>query len=156
MLIWSNAQAAANDELNISEAGLYDSADIHDWVELPFSSEEGNVQRFCCKSFNLDTLPAQNAGLTGAIRGSVSVAGATAGQPIGIRFPVSMRTAPTFTFYNPSAANAFVRNTTAGSDATATAGANIGNQGADITFTGIAAWTVAQSVAVHYLAQSEL
>lgn len=77
--------------------------------------------------------------------------------PIGIRFPVHMRAAPTtLTFYNPSAANAFVRNTTAGSNATATASANVAASGMDATFTGIAAWTVAQSVALHYTADAEL
>ncbi len=53
-------------------------------------------------------------------------------------------------------ANAFARNTTAGTDATATAGASLGTDGGDITFTGLAAWTVAQAVSIHYTANAEL
>jgi len=155
-VIWTDSQLAVNDELNISEAGLFDGPDVVDWIPLPLPLEMRRCQRFYHKSFDIDVAPAQNVGLTGAVRGYVSVAGAVASQPIGIRYPVPMRAAPTLTFFNPSAANAFTRNTTAGSDATATSGSTIGNQGSDIFFTGIAAWTVAQAVAVQYTADAEL
>lgn len=156
VMVWTDGQLAINDELNIAEAGVYDGADAQDWVELPIADEFSSCQRFCHKTGDVDVLMAQSMGLTGALRGYVSVAAAVAAQPIGVRYPVPMRAAPTFTFYNPSAANAFVRNTTAGSDATATAAANVGNQGCDVQFTGIAAWTVAQAVAVQYLATAEI
>ena len=157
VMLFSNSQIAVADGIRISECSLTDGYETQDWSPEAYSSELVRCQRFLCKSFNIDTAPAQNAGLVGVVRGHVSVAGATANQPIGIRFPGPMRVAPTCTFYNPSAANAFVRNTTAGSDATATAiGGTAGESGLDIFFTGIAAWTVAQAVAVHFLADAEV
>jgi hypothetical protein len=154
-VIYTNGQPAALDELNISEVQLNDGAEIMDWSRDTYAGSLQACQRYYSKSFNADTLPAQSVAV-GALRGYVSVAGATAGQPLGIRFPQPMRAAPTLTFYNPAAANAFVRNTTAGTDATATASANMGEEGGDITFTGIAAWTVAQAVQVQYSADAEL
>lgn len=156
VMIWSNSQLAATNGFALGQASLTDGFEIQNWSPLPIQQELARAQRYYCKSFSVDTLPA-TAVAVGAVRGSVAVAGATAGQPIGIRYPVPMRAAPTtFTFFNPAAANAFVRNTTAGSDATATASANAGDQGADVTFTGIAAWTVAQALAVHFTADAEI
>jgi len=156
VVIWSDSQVAATNGVAISEVSLTDGFEIQTWSPQSVAVELARVQRFYCKSFNVDTLPATAVAI-GAVRGYVSVAGATAGQPLGIRYPVPMRAAPTtFTFFNPAAANAFVRNTTAATDATATASANAGDQGADVTFTGIAAWTVAQAVAVHFTADAEL
>lgn len=156
VMIWSDSQVAATNGVALAEACLVDGFEIQTWSPQPMETELIRVQRFYCKSFSVDTLPAQSVAIGGE-RGAVSVAGATAGQPIGIRFPVSMRAAPTtLTFFNPAAANAFVRNTVAGTDATATASANVGDSGMDITFTGIAAWTVAQAVQVQYTADAEI
>ena len=156
VLVYGDSQFAAAAGINISQVSLVDGYEIQAWSPQTIEEELQKVQRFYSKSFNVDTAPAQSVA-TGALRGHVSVAGATAGQPIGLRFPVPMRAAPgTLTFYNPAAANAFVRNTTAGTDATATASANIGENGGDITFTGIAAWTVAQAVQIQFSADAEL
>lgn len=155
VVIWSDSQVVLTNGVAIGEISLTDGFEIQTWSPLPTSDELARCQRFYCKSFSVDTLPATAVAL-GAVRGYVSVIAAAAGQPLGVRFPVAMRAAPVFTFFNPAAANAFVRNTTAGSDATATAGANIGDQGADVTFTGIAAWTVAQAVAVQFVADAEI
>lgn len=156
-VIFTNGQPAATDELNVSEVRLRDGEEIMDWSDDLIVIEYAKILRTYVKSFNVDTAPAQNVGLPGAVRGSVSVAGATAGQPIGVRFPAPARNgAGTYTFFNPSAANALVRNTTAGTDATATTVANASEQGIDVNFTGIAAWTVAQSVAIHYTADNEI
>lgn len=159
-IIFTDSQFSVADRLEVTEFGLYDGTEIRDWAEKLRTQELANCQRMYCKSFPLETAPAQNAGLTGAARGYVSVAGATAGQPMGARFPAgSIRGiigSPLFTFFNPSAANAFARNTTAGTDATATAAANASDSGFDITFTGIAAWTVAQAMAVHWTCDNEI
>jgi len=158
VLIWSNGQITnTTGTLSVSQVSLTDGMAIQDWAPFDYSEELIRCQRYYCKSFNVDTAPAQNAGLAGAMRGHVSVAGATANQPIGVRFPVAMRVAPTTTtFYNPSNADAFVRNTTAGTNATATAASTPAENGMDVFFTGLAAWTVAQAVAVHYSADADL
>jgi hypothetical protein len=141
----------------MSEVTLTDGQAIQDWAPQAYQQELARVQRFYAKSFNIDTLPAQNVGIAGSVRGHVNIAGAVAAQVMGARFPVPMRIAPTtITFYNPSAANAFVRNTAAGTDATATASANAAEQAMDITFTGIAAWAVGAATAVHYTADAEI
>jgi len=155
-IIFSHNQLTANDELNVSEFGIYDGEHIMDWGRDIQAIEFAKCLRTYAKSFNVDVAPAQNAGLLGAIKGWVSVAGAVSAIDAAIRFPVPMRAAPAMTFFNPSAANAFLRNTTAATDATATSGTNISEQGAEVTATGLAAWTVAQSTAVHYTADSNI
>lgn len=156
VMVWTNEQIAAN-SFSISQVSLTDGYAIQDWAPLNVGAELARVQRFYAKSFNVDTLPAQNVGLVGSQRGHVNVAGATAGQVLGVRWPVALRAAPTtIVFFNPSAANAFVRNTTGGTDATATASANTGENAMDVTFTGIAAWAVGGALAVHYTADAEL
>jgi len=157
VVIWSDSQIAATNGVAVAEVSLTDGFEVQDWQPQSIQEELDRVERMYSKSFGTDTLPAQNAGLAGAVRGHVSVAGTVAGQPIGLRFRTRLRSAaPTFVFFNPSAANAFTRNTTAGTDATATAAANTSDGSSDITFTGIAAWTVAQAVAVHYTADAEI
>lgn len=157
VVVFTDSQFAVADNFSMSEVGLYDGTEVRDWAERMQVSQLLNCQRYFSKSFSVDVAPAQNVGLVGAQRGYVSVAAAVAGQPIGVDFPAGMRGGTaTFVFYNPSAGNAFVRNTTAGSDATATASANAGDSGFDITFTGIAAWTVAQACAIHWTCDNEI
>lgn len=156
-VIWSNSNAS--NAFNITQATLTDGPAIQTWAPKSIQQEFKRVQRFYQKSFPLNVAPAQNAGLAGAVRGHVSAAGATANQPIGFRLTERLRYAvavPT-TYFNPAAANAFVRNTTAGSDATA-----LGAPGSNVDlyveslFTGIAAWTICQAIAVHFVASREL
>lgn len=157
IVIVSNNQVATTNGIALSQVSLTEGMAVQDWAPLSVEEELERVQRYYAKSFPLLIAPAQNAGTTGAVRGYVSVAGATANQPIGVRFPVPLRITPTaMTFYNPSAANAFTRNTTAATDATATTMSTPSESGTDIFFTGIAAWTVGQAVAVHYTADVEL
>lgn len=157
VMIWTDNQVVATNGFAVSQVSLTDGYETQNWVPLSYDSELRRVLRYYCKSFNIDTAPATNAGLAGAVRGHVSVAAAVAGQPIGVRFPVAMRAAPTtITFYNPSAANAQVRNTTGAVDHTATTSANVGDRGMDCTSTGNAGGTVAQALAIHYSADAEL
>lgn len=157
VVVYTDSQFVAADVLKMSEVGIYDGPEIRQWATRAQGLDQMKCQRYYAKSFNIDTLPAQNAGLAGSVRGWVSIAGAVAGVHGGIRFPVPMRVAPaTLVFFNPSAANAFLRNTTAATDATATSGTSTSEQGVEVTATGLAAWTVAQSAAVHYTADAEL
>lgn len=157
-VLWSDNQLAVNDELNVSECGLWDGEHINDWVREDVALELLRCQRYYFKTFNPDVAPAQNAGMQGAMRGNVNVAGAVSGEHVHIRFPVQMREAPVsqLVFYNPSAANAFMRNITAGTDATATGSSLPSNNALHIAGTGLAAWTVGQSVAVHMAVGAEL
>jgi hypothetical protein len=157
LVFWSNGQLAANDELNIAEVGVYDGYEIRDWFPRIQGDQFARCQRYYCKSFAPDTAPVQNGGVAGAIRTMVATAAAvTTSSTLGVRFPVSMVKAPTLTFYNPAAANAFMRNIPAATDATATSAANTTTEGTDVNATGIAAWTVGQELKVHYAADASL
>jgi hypothetical protein len=157
VVVFTDSQfTATTDTFYLSEVDLHLGTHYQLWQEPNYSFEHLTCQRYYTKSFGLAVLPAQNAGLSTAVIGTVSVAGASAGQPIVTRYAALMRVAPTLTFYNPSNADAFVRNTTRSTNATATAGANGNATGTDITFTGIAAWTVGDIVRVHYSGEAEI
>jgi hypothetical protein len=149
--------------LAVSQPSLTVGEAIQEWRCLSMAAEIARSQRFLSSSFS-PTSPTgagarQLAGLAGSVRGYVNAGGTASGQILPIRFPVEMRAAPTITLYNPSAANAFVRNTQEATDATASATANIGTTGADVTFTGRGgggSWDIGDPVAVHYLANAEI
>ena len=159
VVITTDAQAQVGDELLVAQAGLYAGTELVAWQGEPIAQTIQRCQRYYCKTFNLDQAPVANAGLLGALRSSIKIAGAVTTSWAGTewRFPVRMRAAPQLTFYNPSlAASAFVKNITAGSNATATSAANIGDMSAHINCTGLAAWTVGQDSVVHITADAEL
>ncbi len=122
--------------------------------------ELARCQRFYWKSFDHQVTPAQNAGLTGAVRAIASAAGAVTQRFFG-RLPVPMQprtgpnSVPTFTTYNPAAANAQVRNVTDGADLSATAISGDANQFI-VTATGTAGTAVGEELAVHVTADAEL
>lgn len=167
-LIWTE-QFIPN-SLDWTTAGMYITAPsltvgeaIPEWTSQSMADELRRCQRFMCTSFNptIDSnlVPGQNRGVAGAVKGIANAGGAAAGQVLPIVFPTQMRIPPTITTYNPSAANAFVRNLRRAADAAATATANIDTRGADVTFTGIGgggAWTAGDAVAVHYSADAEI
>jgi hypothetical protein len=156
-VIFTNGQPAANDELNIAEVSLTDGPEIMDWSPRLSSEEFDECLRFYAKTFPVATAPAQSAGVAGAIRDCVAIAGAVAtSMTAQWWFPRQMRAAPTMTFFNPSAANAFVRNVPAATDATVTAAANTTADVADINCTGLAGWTVGQELKVHATADAEI
>lgn len=156
VLVWTDGQPAALDELNVAEAGFYDGADIVDWIAQPQVSELNRCWRFYQKSFPLATVPAQNAGLAGAWRGGAANAGAVAIVHGFIQFVTWMRAAPTIVLFNPAAANAFLRYIITPSDATATSATQVTERGTEVTATGLAAWIAGGGVAVHYTADAEI
>jgi hypothetical protein len=78
-----------------------------------FGTELLKCQRYYVKTFPYATAPAQNAGVTAALC-HYSQAAVTSGNQW--QFPVPMRSAPTITTYNPSAANANWRDATNAAD----------------------------------------
>lgn len=158
LMIWTDTQFAAAASFSMSQASITDGYEIQEWVPLPYQTELDRVQRFYQKTFALDTAPAQNAGVGGALRGMVAIAGAVAtSSTIQWRFPTPLRIAPvTTTFYNPSAANAFMRNVPAATDATATSAASTTADQIDVNGTGLAGWTVGQEIKVHCSVDAEI
>lgn len=113
-------------------------------------------QRYYRKSFILGTVPAQNAGTSGAIVGPQVTAGAVAQQFKSLVFSPPMWKAPTITLYNPSAANAQIRDTTTNADWSATASASITANGFTINGTGPAGSAAGDVGAIHYVADASL
>jgi hypothetical protein len=87
--------------------------------ERPYQLELALCQRYFWKSFPYGTAPAQNAGGNGALSFIAGKAGANIEHSPSWLFPVPMRVVPTMTYYNPSAANANVRDQTASADCSA-------------------------------------
>jgi hypothetical protein len=154
--VWTNGQPAANDELNLAEAGLYEGCEVRDWFPYNMSVELERCQRYYCKTFPVDTNPAQNAGAAGSLRFVAGKAGA-ASEYSQFRFPVTMRITPAIiTGYNTSAANAQVRDATAGADCSATAFSNSSDAMTDVAATGNASTAVGNALDLHITADAEL
>ena len=120
-----------------------------------FADELRDCQRYYFKTFPYATTPAQNAGITGAktwlnVRGNSAACETNAET-----FPVPMRVAPTITTYNPSAANAQVRNVTDSTDCTAV-GSTVTAERFSITYTGTTGTDSTDKMGVHLSADAEL
>jgi len=122
----------------------------------PYGTELALCQRYATSSFPSGTAWAQNAGTTGAYAYLVQVSSTTAGFGVSMPFPVQMRTAPTVTYYNPSAANDKWRNTIANADSASGAAVNINAWGTMITNYQVAGDSASQTCKVHWSATSEL
>jgi hypothetical protein len=122
---------------------------------VPFEEELARCMRYYQKSFNYATAPAQNVG-TGF--GTVAMGSqVTSTAPITFTFPleVALRTAATVTTYNPSAANAQVRNNTDGADDSSTTISST-QKYINIGFTPNAANTAGDVHIVYWTADAEL
>jgi len=122
----------------------------------PYGTELALCQRYATSSFPSGTAWAQNAGTTGTYAYLVQVSSTTAGFGVSMPFPVQMRTAPTVTYYNPSAANDKWRNTIANADSASGAAVNINAWGTMITNYQVAGDSASQTCKVHWSATSEL
>ena len=151
--------AGAADYFEVQEVSLTigdANGDMGDFPFPVFADELRRCQRRYWKSFPQATAPAQNAGLTGAITFGCPIGGAVATIGPAVDLPIPMVRTPTLTFYNPAAANAFVRNTTGSTDATVTTSLNLGDNSFAITQTGLAGWAAGNTLAVHVAAEAEL
>lgn len=125
---------------------------------MPFEEELARCQRYYQKSFVYGTAPAQNAGLAlGEVRFLAPVAGAVAFVSPSFPFHRSMKeTGPIVTLYNPSAANAQIRNITDASDLTGSSVRTNYEKNFSVQATGTAGTAVAEELAFHWSADAEL
>jgi hypothetical protein len=156
-VFFSDQQITATQGFAISQVSLTDGYEVQDWTPLSLEHEFARVRRFFQRSFHVDTLaPAQNVGTgTGELYGMAGKAGAAA-EFITIRHSPPLRGNPTFSLFNPSAANAQMRDVTGAVDTTATATAASTAVSANITATGNAATAVGNQLAIHYTADAEI
>lgn len=120
----------------------------------PYHDDYVECERHCMMSFPEGVTPAQNAGVAGSHRFTSAIAGAVAFTGY-ISFRTRMRPGGSGTLYNPSAANAFIRNVTDGADFSASAIAEVSENGMTLTGTATAGTAVGEQLAVHYLVTSE-
>jgi hypothetical protein len=148
--------AGAADYVEIAAVQLEIGSEATSFAYEPFQTTLDRCARYFQKSFPYATTPAQNAGTTGAHVFSGRVAGAVANIVDSVQLSPRMRTTPTVTFYNPSAANAFARNFTRTTNATATSTQALGDTGFGMSVTGIAGWAVNDLCGVNWTADAEL
>lgn len=155
-VVFSNNTFAANDDLLITECGLYMGAASQDWIPFPASLELIRCQHFYCKTFAIGTVPAASI-LAGNVKWSAGVAGAVAGAWGGWRFPTRMNKAPTITLFNPAAAGAQVRqfSATAG-DCTTSSATSITDSSCEFTTTPGATAVIGSVLGVNATAEAEL
>ncbi len=108
-------------------------------------------QRRYFKTFPYATVPAQNAGTTGAHTIPQTVAASTATSSF-LPIPAWMRdVAGTITTYNPSATNAHPRNTTVGADCSATSATSDAGPAALVSFTAAGGSAAGNVQRLHYV-----
>lgn len=146
----SNKNAAVGDlQLEIGSAA---SAFEH----RPFGLELAMVERYYEKSFEYATAPAQNAGTTGAFRHPAVVAAAAVNRLAAVPFRARKRATPTVTLYNPSAANAQVRDANAVADCTSSSAASVSETQFAVNCTGAAGTAVGNALIYHWTADARL
>ena len=125
---------------------------------VPFEQELARAQRYYQKSFLYGTAPVQNAGLGTQVelRFPATTVGATTSISPTLFFPVLMRANPTITLYNPSAANAQVRNATDSADCSGSSFVIFGPAGFALQATGNAGMAVGEMLAVNWASDAEL
>ncbi|MCW1908618.1 MAG: hypothetical protein KIH63_004725 [Candidatus Saccharibacteria bacterium] len=108
--------ASADDSYYLGDVQVEIAPKATNFQRRTYSWQLNQCQAFYYKSFNYGTAPAQNVG-TGTGEISLSVVAANAfNTGAMLMLPNYMRAAPTATLYNPSAANAQIRNVTTAAD----------------------------------------
>jgi len=157
IVFWTNSQMSINDELCLTQVQATKEESIKDWNPAPLAYEQARIGTVFSKTFGQLVAPAQNAGLSGAIKWMSGKAGAVALGAIGhYRFPYVMRAVPTITGYSPSAADAQVYDVSAVAACTATVYSNATESSVDIACTGAAGTAVGDVLAHHLIADATI
>lgn len=154
--VWADADFSSADELNLAEAGLFLGATQLSWTPRNIAQELLLCQRYYWKSFDIDIAPAQNAGTTGCLRWLAIRAGAVGNASPSFVLPTRMRTNPTPTTYNTSAANAQVRDGAAGADGSSTAAVLQVGAMLYVNCSSNASTAIGNALLVHVTADAEL
>ena len=125
-------------------------------IVRPYADDYDDCERYLQMSFPEGVTPVQNAGVAGSARIGCNITGAVAFFSNTIPFRQRMRPGGTGTLYNPSAANAQIRNFTGSVDFTASSITEVSENGIAITGTGNAGAAVGEQLGVHWLVTSEL
>lgn len=125
-------------------------------MPMPYPMMLQRAQRYFCKTFPIETAPAQNTGSAlGALVYRAGVAGVS-NQGLRWQYPVRMRAAPTVTLYNPSATNSNWRNVTDGADSGASSTDQLGESSVFVTNAQAAGDAAGELLAVHAAASARI
>jgi hypothetical protein len=127
-------------------------------IMRPFDHELEICKRYWQKSFPYATAPATSAGTAlgeSAWRTVTAGAVATSGSP-SQRLSPTMRVAPTMTGFNPSAANAEVRNLSASADCSSTSFVGLQPNHFRVNTTGSVGTAAGDALAIHWTADARL
>lgn len=145
--------------LYFSQVKLEAGAVATPFVPLPFEMELALCQRYYEKSFDVETVPAQNAGRKGALEFPAVIAGGTVTIWTGL-FKVQKRATPTMTWYSPGSNSAQVYNASKGEDCTGTTAiVNTATGGFGVAYTGPTLPTnqaPGDTLSLHWAADCEL
>lgn len=143
--------------LQISDVQLEAGSEGTYFERLNVSQQIAWNQRYFCKSFAMATTPAQNVGLALCEHmHTATKAGAAVQYGHFVAFPVRMRANGTVTFYNPSAANAQIRDIDASADCSSTSASSANERGFWPITTGNASTAVGNRLAYNWSATAEL
>ncbi len=156
-----NGVAATSDFMNISGASIVEGgAPVPQDASVftrQFREELDLCKVYYQKSFPYATVPAQNAGAnTGEFQYIAISAGAVAQRSGQYAFVPAMRATPSFTFYNPSVANAQARDESAAADCSATATSQASESNFSVSATGNAGTAAQNRIGVHWTADARL
>lgn len=158
VFVWTENAVAQNVTLDLANLQWEAGATASKFELRPLQIERVLCERYYEKSFAVTTAPAQNVGVdTNEQYFGATAAGAVTNRWAMVPFRVLKRANPTMTFFNPAAANAFVRDFSAAADyGTTSAAGNIAQRGFRVYGQGNAATAINNSVGVHWTAEAEL
>lgn len=140
VFLWTEETMVQNGTMDWYQAQLVEGYGAGPFRAEPPSIRDVRAQRFYEQSFATSTVPAQNYGAINAYRFSQIVGAAAVQSAAFIRYRVPKRSgSPTVTIYNPDAANAQIRNVTAGADWTLTSTALTESSGEGFAVSGTTA-----------------
>jgi len=148
VFIWTEGQITSGQALTISEPILSDAGVPQIYLPPSYSDELIDCLGRYAKTFGFTTAPVQNVGNA---QGAIRLSGNGGGIDTDWRFPVPMRKVPTCTTFNPLAANANWRDTTASADRTAT----LGTATTSAVVINAGSTTTGNQMAIHATAEAE-
>lgn len=157
VMFWTEGTTAQNATLDLANIQIEQGANDSAFEYLPRDTILDRCYRYYQKSFSLTTAPAQNTEPVTAASFVQMVGASTAfaGHMIPLYAPMRV-TGYTITTFNPSAANAEVRNNSTGSDCSATAAGSAGINKFIVSATTPAGTSAGERLIVHWTAEAEL
>ncbi len=147
--------AGANDWFEIDDIQLEVSQAATPFERTPDDVETSRCQRYFFKTFPQATAPAQNAGRAGVRTATASGTATAKAVQIQIDYPVPMLADPAVTSFNPSAANANIRDLDGAADVTVGVEASSSND-AHCSINNAASVTDQNRHEIHMTAEAEI